>query len=88
MIKDKQKALDLINTMPIKYYDNDSIDGESIIYIATVENNQNNRNIIKSLGYTETEIDNFRSYRDDEIDLTNFVWDYAKWFDGEIFSVE
>lgn len=81
----KQKALDLINTIPIEYYDNDIVDGESIIYIATIQDSETNRNIIESLGYTKQEIDSFKSYRDSEIDLTNFVWDYANWFDGEKF---
>lgn len=83
---DKQSALDVINTMPVKYYDNDFLDGKSIIYIATVEDNEENRHIIKQLGFTNEQIDQFQCHRDGELDLTNFVWDYADWFDGHSFS--
>lgn len=84
---DNQKVLDLVNKMPIKYYDNDIVDGKSIIYIATVKDNKTNRNIIKSLGYTDKDIEKFLSYRKGEIDLTGFVWNYANWFNGDNFSI-
>ena len=82
---DRQQALDLINSMELKHWDNDIIDGQSVIYIATVEDSENNRKIIKSLGYTDQEVENFISYREGEIDLTPFVWDFADWFEGDKF---
>lgn len=85
---DKQKAVDLINSMPIKFYDTDYIDGKSILYTATVEDNETNRNIIKSLGYTDEEIDRLESHRNREIELTYFVWNYADWYDGYKFIIK
>ncbi|MBD8028177.1 hypothetical protein H9636_16130 [Ureibacillus sp. Re31] len=84
---DKQKAVDLINTMPIIFYDTDYIDDEFILYTATVEDNEMNRNIIKSLGYTDEEIDRLQSHRKREIELTHFVWNYADWYDGYKFII-
>ena len=80
--------LEMINRMPVKYYDTDSTEEGIIIYIATVEDNERNRDIIKQLGYTNAEIDMFHSYRDNEIDLACFIWDHVDWFDGEKFGVE
>ena len=84
----KQEVLDLINQMPVVYYDTDSTKDGDIIYIATVEDNENNRNIIKKLGFADDDIKNFESSRDNEIDLTHFVWGFVNWFDGEKFSID
>lgn len=85
--QEKQKALDLINTMEIEFWDTDIVDGEVIVYTVTVKDNEFNRDVIKKLGYTDSKIDCFKSYRTGEIELQNFVWDYANWFDGNDFSL-
>ncbi|MGE8038180.1 hypothetical protein [Lysinibacillus sp. NPDC093692] len=82
---DKQKALEIINSIEIEEVDSD---GETMLY-ANVEDNEENREKIRSLGYSDDEIDNFKPYEDEPIiDLGLFVWDYANWFDGEKFIIK
>jgi len=83
--KEKQKALDLINTMEIEFWNTDIIDGEVVVYIITVKDNELNRSVMKKLGYTDSEIDCLKGYRANEIEIQHFVWDYANWFDGSKF---
>ncbi len=82
---DKQKALEIINSIEIDEADSD---GETVLYV-NVEDNEENREKIRSLGYSDDEIDNFKPYEDEPfIDLGLFVWDYANWFDGEKFIIK
>lgn len=81
---DKQKALEIINSIEIDEADSD---GETMLYV-NVEDNDENREKIRSLGYSDDEIDTFKPYDDEPfIDLWMFVWDYANWFDGEKFII-
>lgn len=80
--------LTLINQLAVKHYDTDSTEDGIVVYMATVDDSEQNRNIIKRLGYTNAQIDTFLSHRDNEIDLACFIWDHVDWFDGEKFGVE
>lgn len=80
----KQQALEILNSMPIIDTDND---GEAMIYIY-VENSQENREKVMSLGFSEKDIlDALYDYNEnkDVIDLNHFAWDFAEWFDGNEF---
>ncbi len=79
-----QKALEILNSMPIIDTDND---GEAMIYIY-VGNSQKNQQKIMSLGFSEKDIqDAIYDYNEnkDVIDLNHFAWDFAEWFDGKKF---
>ncbi|MFP7199714.1 hypothetical protein SFC08_01955 [Lysinibacillus halotolerans] len=81
---DKQKALEIINSIEIDEVDSD---GETVLYV-NVEDNEVNRGKIRSLGYSDKEIDSFKPYDDEPIiDLGLFVWEYSNWFDGEKFII-
>lgn len=83
-ILDKQNALEIINSIEIDEVDSD---GETMLYV-NVEDNEENREKIRSLGYSDDEINNFKPYDDEPvIDLGFFVWDYANWFNGENFII-
>jgi hypothetical protein len=83
-ILDKQKALEIINSIEI---DDADSDGETMLYV-NIEDNEENREKIRSLGYSDEEIDTFKPYDDEPvIDLGFFIWDYANWFDGEKFII-
>jgi len=77
---DKQAALDLINTLEIVDYD---ADGEGLYY-ANVEVDNKARDVLRKLGKTDEWID-LHTDADGLLDLTHFVWEYARWFDGEKF---
>jgi len=81
---EKQKALEILNSMVI--VDAES-DGEVMEFIY-VENSEENREKLMSIGFAEAQIDNGlydRLEDNDVIDLNHFVWNYAEWFDGEKF---
>lgn len=81
---DKQKALEIINSIEVDDYETE----DSTMLFANVEDNDENREKIRSLGYSDDEIDTFKPYDDEPfIDLGMFVWDYANWFDGEKFII-
>ncbi|MBD8521826.1 hypothetical protein [Lysinibacillus fusiformis] len=83
-ILDKQKALEIINSIVIDEADSD---GETMLYV-NVEDNEENREKIRSLGYSDEEINTFKPYDDEPfIDLGLFVWDYANWFNGNQFII-
>ena len=79
----RQSTADLINEMSVVYYDTDSAEDGEFIYIITVEDTDKNRDVIRKLGYSNEQIDAFISYRDNEIDLSFFVWLYVDWYDGK-----
>lgn len=81
-----EEQLGIINGLEIEYYDTDIPEDEVVVYIVTVADNKENRGGIKKLGYTDKQIDSFKSYRDNEIDITYFVWAHADWFDGDKFG--
>lgn len=78
---DKERVLELINTLEIIDY---NADGE-ILYYALVESSKENIEKLKQVGLTEKQIEESMNDGKDSIDLTSFVWNYAEWFDGEKF---
>lgn len=80
---EKQAAIDLINTLEVLDYE---ADGEACYYV-NVELNSKTINVLKTLGYSEEWIRR-NSLDGVEFDLTNVVWSYAQWWDGEKFVLE
>ncbi|CAI8877268.1 Ankyrin repeat domain-containing protein [Brevibacillus sp. IT-7CA2] len=80
---DKQEAIDLINTLEVLDYE---ADGEALYY-ANVDLNSKTIGVLKSLGYSEEWIHK-NAISDSEFDLTNIVWKYAQWWDGDKFVLE
>lgn len=76
-------ALPLINSLKIIDFD---ADGE-VLYYVFVEDTEENREILKQAGVTDKEIEVSLGHHknEDVIDLTSFVWSFAKWFNGEKF---
>jgi hypothetical protein len=77
-------ALPLINSLEI--IDADA-DGEVLNY-ALVENTKENRDTLKQAGVTDEEIEEALECYEHSIDLTTFVWKFAKWFNGDKFVRE
>ena len=76
-------ALPLINSLEI--VDKDA-DGE-ILYYALIEGTEENKEVLRQAGVTLQEIENSTG-DEGQIDLTHFVWKFAKWFNGEKFVRE
>ncbi|QPQ35923.1 hypothetical protein [Lysinibacillus sp. JNUCC-52] len=82
---DKQKALEIINSIEIDDYETD----DGTLLFANIEDNEENREKIRSLGYSNDEINTFKPYDDEPfIDLGLFVWNFANWFDGQKFIIK
>lgn len=76
-------TLELLNSLEIVEGD---ADGE-FLYFALVESTEENLNILAQAGITQDEISRSTD-SEGYIDLTGFIWEYAKWFDGEKFLKE
>lgn len=84
---DRQKVLDLINTLEIFDYE---ADGEALYY-AYIDLNDENVSTLKKIGLNETQIRWYQDFDDDDspiFDLTKIVWEYAEWFDGKQFLLK
>lgn len=83
---ERQKAIEVLNSMEI--IDSES-DAEVMIFIY-VENSEENREKVMSLGFSELEVDmgaNDHKAKNDVIDLNHFAWNFAEWFeDGNFFD--
>ncbi|WP_156290770.1 hypothetical protein [Oceanobacillus salinisoli] len=76
-------ALPLLNSLEIVDLD---ADGE-ILYYALVEGTEENREALRKAGVTPTEIKDATG-DEGQIDLTHFIWKFAKWFNGDKFVRE
>jgi len=83
IIMNNQEKIDLINTLHSKITDCDA-DGE-VCYYVIVPLDDEVRNILKQLGYTDEFIDlnksvelGYESY--EYFDLTDVAWDFANWW--------
>lgn len=81
---DKQKALDLLNSLEI--HDEDA-DGE-ILYYALIKLNEDSEKVIKSLLPKGVDFKDGLDDKGELFDLTLFCWEYAEWFNGDIFIAE
>ena len=82
---EKKKAINLLNSLEIHDYD---ADGECL-YFALVKVNDHSEKIIKSLlpkGVVYE--DGLDAIKGELFDLTLFCWEYAEWFNGDIFLAE
>lgn len=81
---EKKKALEILNSFEI--VDSDS-DGDCVLNIY-VENNEENKQKIMQLGFTENDLlgatFDFNA-TNDVIDLNFFAWDFAEWLEGNTF---
>lgn len=80
----KQKELEILNSMEI--VDAES-GGEAMLHIY-VENNEENKNKLLELGFSNEYIESgIYDYEDENnvIDLNHFAWDFAEWFNGKVF---
>ena len=81
-------ALNLINQLYIVFFDTDyNDDGEGFVNLIEIEDTEKNRSIIKQLGFTDTEIDKFKSRKENRIELSGFVWNFVDSFDGDMFYI-
>lgn len=80
--------LKMINKLKPLYYKIDTDIHPDFIYTIAVEDNTYNRNIIKSLGFIDLEIDSFKSLHTNTIELSHFIWNFVDWYDGEKFIVQ
>jgi hypothetical protein len=77
------KALPILNSLEIVDFD---ADGETLYY-CLIEDTEENQKTLKQAGVTQKEIDEAIS-AEGQIDLTSFIWKFAKWFDGDKFLRE
>lgn len=75
-------ALPLINSLEIIESD---ADGETLYY-AYVADTDENKETLRKAGVRTDEIE--EATYEEGIDLTRFVWNFAKWFNGEKFVRE
>ncbi|EOA3902539.1 hypothetical protein ACH0R4_RS14795 [Bacillus cytotoxicus] len=81
---DKQKALDLLNSLEI--HDEDA-DGE-ILHYALVKLNEDSEKVIKSLLPEGVDFKDGLDDKGELFDITLFCWEYAEWFNGDVFLSE
>ncbi|PDY76937.1 hypothetical protein [Bacillus cereus] len=81
---DKQKAIDLLNSLEIYDYD---ADGE-ILHYALVKLNEDSEKVIKSLLPEEVNFNEGLDNKGELFDITLFCWEYAEWFNGNVFIAE
>lgn len=77
-LTNKEKK-DLINSMEV--IDSDSCDGE-MLYVV-VEDNEDNRTILKEVGLSDEQIEEM-VVEDGEIDITSIGFEYSEYFDSEL----
>lgn len=80
-----EDELKLLNSIEITDY---SISSDEVEYIE-IEDNENNIEILKSLGATDNDFENMRDCSDDSLEISEFAFRFANWFspkDG--FSLE
>lgn len=81
---DKQKAIDLLNSLEIYDYD---ADGETLHY-ALVKLNEDSEKVIKSLLPEDMDFNDGLDEKGELFDITLFCWEYAEWFNGDQFMLE
>ena len=84
----REKALNLINQLPIIFFDTDFGDTDEVfVYLIEIEDNEQNRKILNQLGFSDAYIDRFKSWKENRIELSSFVWTFVDTFDGDKFYI-